>query len=74
MDGSIANHHSQADRLPGLALRATLVTIFTFAIAFILYEQTWLLAVVAGTIAGMGVVTLIRPVSHQHPEISEAYD
>ena len=56
-----------------LALRSATVVAICLIFAYFLFQKTWLLAVVCGILAGLGVLYLTQPIAH-HPAISDSYD
>ena len=77
MARSIAQHDAQTPLLQSaavVALRSATVVTICLLLAWLLFQKTWLLAVVCGVCAGLGVLFLIQPISHQHQAISDSYD
>ena len=56
-----------------LALRSATVVAICLIFAYLLFQKTWLLAVVCGILAGLGVLYFTRPIAH-HPSMSDSYD
>lgn len=57
-----------------LALRSASVVAICLLIAYFLFHKTWLLAIVCGILAGIGVLYFTQPISHRHQAISDSYD